>query len=374
MKQYIYKIALLLLLTTSISCNKKETPSNFIEDLKDQKIAKIIQDNLNGFPNKTQIAIALIDNDKTEYIGIVNNNNHFQTIENKNNLFEIGSITKVFTGILLADLVQKGHASLDEELKDIYSFQLKEGEDIQLVQLANHTSGLPRRPSNFNTLPNYNPNDPLATYNIEALEDYLKTKITLENPIGTIEEYSNIGFTILCDVLIKKTGRTYENLLQETILKPLSMHNSSTLIDNIDKSLLVSPGLNPNGDTTLNWNFTNITAGIGGIKSSLIDLEKFVYQNFKNAPLYNLPQTLTNVSGENEEGKIGFGLGWNIVETNQIKLLKHDGGTFGYVSELQIDKKSKKGVIVLSNVSLNNPNKGQISTICTSLLEYIYKN
>ncbi|WP_051263832.1 serine hydrolase domain-containing protein [Tenacibaculum ovolyticum] len=368
MKHYIYKIAFLFIFFL-ISCNDEEPkiePTDFTTEIADKNKAALIKENLTNFPNSTEISIAIIDNNETDYIGVLKKNDVFQIANNKNNVFEIGSITKVFTSILLSDAINKGKASLSETLQEQFNFTLKNGGNIQLSQLANHTSGLPRVPTNYDAAPDFNPIDPFASYTPNLLEDYLKNEIVLKNEIGSKFEYSNLGASLLGYILSKKAGKTYENLLQETILTPLQMNNSTTELSNIDPNLLVS-GLDENGNISPNWNFTNTSVAAGGIKSSVADLEKFIHKNFEEDDVYNLPQTITYSHDEHQ----GLGLGWFITGDADFTILFHNGNTGGYSSALAIDKKNKKAVVVLSNVPSKSPNFEQINTMCTSLLKYI---
>jgi len=116
MKQYhIYKTALILSLFF-MSCGSDDTMADIPKDPFSGEIKSIIEDNTNGFPDNTQLSIAIIDQEKTEYIGVIKKGNTLELIDNKDKIFEIGSITKVFTSILLSDLVNKQQAVLDETL------------------------------------------------------------------------------------------------------------------------------------------------------------------------------------------------------------------------------------------------------------------
>ncbi len=367
MKQYLYKTVFIFILFL-ISCSdddSKDEINDFTTQISDKEVAQIIKKNVVNFPNNTQISIAIIDNEKTEYIGIIKKDDVFQIADNKNKIFEIGSITKVFTSILLSDLIRKEQATLSETLQNQFDFTLKNGGDIQLLQLANHTSGLPRITTNYETV-DFNPKDPYANYTPELLEAYLENEVVLNNSIGTKFEYSNLGMGLLGYILSEKAEQTYEDFIQKVIFQPLQMTNSTTLLSNVNETQLVS-GLDANGNTTSNWNFTNASVGAGGIKSSIIDLEKFTRKNFEDDSVYNLPQTPTYTI----DNGLTIGLGWHILNDEGFTILFHTGGTGGYRSILTMDKNNKKAVIVLSNVSAFNVNHEQIDQLCLSLLENI---
>lgn len=278
--------------------NKKAT-SNLEGKIKSTKIREIIEKNVLFFPNYTQISIGLITENSTEYIGIIRKNDTLQIINNQNNIFEIGSITKVFTSVLLSDFIAKKQASLSENLAEQFSFKLKEGGEITLQQLANHTTGLERMPSNFRVAKS-NRNNPYVSYTPALLKKYLLEDIKLKNNIGKKSEYSNLGTGLLGYVLTQKSKKSYEEILQERIFKPLKMTNSSSDLTKINQNLLIK-GLDKKGNKTSNWDFTDALIGAGGIKSSVLDLEKFVRKNFENDVVYNLPQKPTFTISKKEK-------------------------------------------------------------------------
>ena len=365
-------IKLLTLVATSCmlllsSCiNEVEIESTLKSEIDNREYAKIIEKNVAGLPENTQISIGIFDGSSTEYIGVLNDNKVFRRIDNEDKIFEIGSITKVFTGICLSNLIASNEATLTENLQNQFNFLLKEGGAISLLQLANHTSGLPRLPTNDNEITDLDLNDPYADYGFSHLKSYLQNHITINAPSGTEYEYSNLGMGVLGYILAKKKEISYEALLKSLIFEPLQMANSTTLIGNVDASELIL-GQYDNGETALNWEFTEVTSGLGSIKSSIVDMEKFVRKNFEDDSIYNLAQVSTFDRGN------GFfvGLGWNIQEFNDHKLLFHGGGTGGYHSFLLMDKDDKKAVIVLSNVSGVGRDVGRMEELAVDLFEEI---
>ncbi len=325
--------------------NSINTPKTLKDDIENQEFVTIIEDHLSGVPKNVQVAIAIINNESTEYLGVYNNNNVLRGIDNADKIFEIGSITKVFTGICLSKLAGLNKVTFDETLQNQFDFPLKEGGDITLLHLATHTSGLPRLPNNSDEVEGLDLNDPYALYNQDHLHSYLQNHIVLNSEIGTAHEYSNIGMGMLGYILANKIDTSYEELLQNQIFEPLQMSNSTTLLANVDKTKLIT-GLDKEGNPVQNWNFTDIMAGTGSIKSSVIDLEKFAQKNFEDDIVYNFPQS-TLVDLDQDQG---IGLGWYILEKNGNRLLNHSGETGGYSSLLVIDKNHKKAVIVLSNI------------------------
>lgn len=351
-----------------MACNSQENKkgtSNLKGKIKDATIKKIIEKNILLFPNSTQISIGLISENSTEYIGFFKKNDTLKITNNKNNIFEIGSITKIFTSILLSDFIDKKEAFLNETLAKQFKFTLKEGSKITLQQLANHTAGLERMPSNFKNSVTIKEN-PYVFYTPKLLKKYLLKDIKLKGNSGEKSEYSNLGAGLLGYILTQKSNKTYEELLQERIFKPLKMTNSSSELNKISQNLLIK-GLDKNGKETSNWSFTDALVGAGGIKSSIIDLEKFVRKNFEDNVVYNLLQQPTFTFSKTKK----IGLGWFILSKNNI--LFHNGGTSGYKSSLAILKEEKKAVVILSNVSAFHKNARKIDALCLNLLK-ILKN
>ncbi|WP_375562745.1 serine hydrolase domain-containing protein [Bernardetia sp. OM2101] len=355
------KILLLLISLNLISCTKNDVlPSTLGSDISNKKYVEILENNLSTLPNNAQVAIALVHNGNTDYLGVTNQNNELIKTDNADKIFEIGSITKVFTSICLAEMVTSNEVSLTETLQSQFDFPLRTGGDITFQQLANHTSGLPVIPTNSNEIQNLNLEDPYAVYSYDNLKSYLQNHIILNATSGTKYEYSNLGAGILGYSLAKKRSSTFEELLQSTIFQPLRMHNTTTLIEQVDATKLVEPR-DINGQVVSHWNFAETLSGGGSIKSSVTDMAKFIQKNFENDVVYNLPQVKTFKNEDN----LHIGLGWYIYQDDEFTIYTHDGGTGGFSSMLMLDKNKKIGVIVLSNVEDYH---NSISPLCNDFI------
>ncbi|AXG68911.1 D-alanyl-D-alanine- carboxypeptidase/endopeptidase AmpH [Kordia sp. SMS9] len=334
------------------------------------EIAKVIGENAALFPNNTQLSIALIDGETTKYIGIIRQNDSLQHIDNKDAIFEIGSNTKVFTSLLLSHQIHAGNLQLNDKLVNVLPFSMEnspeKATEITLQMLSNHTSGLPRLPQNIFPLLEKNMANPYKDYTVEMLHEYLKSEFTLDNEPGKVSAYSNLGAGLLGYVLTEKTKKTYEDLLQETILKPLGMSHTTTLLSKIDASQLVK-GLQPDGTETSNWDFTDALVGAGGMKSNVVDMEKFIRKNFEDDTIYNVPQQATIDINK----MVQMGLGWHIVTKEGKTVLFHNGGTGGYLSCMIVDKKNKKAALLLSNVSAFSPQGPNIDNLCFTLISLL---
>src|SRR5687768_14330253 len=130
-------------------------------------------------------------------------------------VFEIGSITKVFTAILLADMADRGEVKLDDpvarHLRAGVKVPERNGKAITLIHLSEQTSGLPRMPDNMKPA---NPLNPYADYTAEQLFEFLG-RYQLTRDIGAEFEYSNLGVGLLGQALAMRAGKSYEALVKE---------------------------------------------------------------------------------------------------------------------------------------------------------------
>jgi serine-type D-Ala-D-Ala carboxypeptidase/endopeptidase len=147
---------------------------------------------------------------------------------NGDTIFEIGSATKVFTSLLLADMVQHGEVALDDSVTQYLApsffpvrIPKRNGRCITLIDLATHTSGLPRLPA----MSPKNRDNPYADYSVQQLYQFLDA-YQLTRDIGSQYEYSNLGGGLLGHVLARRAGMDYESLVRSRICGPLGMNST----------------------------------------------------------------------------------------------------------------------------------------------------
>ncbi|MEM6684160.1 MAG: serine hydrolase domain-containing protein [Bacteroidota bacterium] len=362
---------LMLFFLSVLQTHAQEKAINAIDTTKvKDTVAKEIAEAVANFSNNTQLSIALIDGTSTQYIGVIRKNDSLQSIDNKEAIFEIGSNTKVFTSLLLSNQIHTNDVQLEDAMSNLLPFSLenspKEAASITLQMLANHSSGLPKLPQNIFPLLQENMANPYKEYTVALLHTYLKNEIKLDHTPGEVSAYSNLGAGLLGYILTEKTQESYEDLLQAQILQPLGMNHTTTDLSKVDRAKLVL-GLRPDGTETSNWDFTDALVGAGGMKSNVVDMEKFIRKNFQDDIIYNLPQQPTIKVNET----VQVGLGWHIISKDGKTLLFHNGGTGGYLSCMIIDKEHKKAALLLSNVSAFNPQGSKIDKLCFSLMELL---
>jgi len=363
----LFLTAIIFCFNTSCAQDIAKAKSSLASEIGNDEVANLITQNAELFPNNTQLSIALIDGDKTTYIGIKRDHDELLTTRNEEAVFEVGSISKVFTSILFSKQLASNSLSADDKMLSFLpsNEDASDGsKEITLKMLANHTSGLPRIPLNMLPVMMADQSNPYKNYTEELLKDFYQGEIILDNAPNTTYAYSNLGAGTLGYILSKKAEMTYEELLQQDILQPLGMTSSSSILSQIESSKLVS-GLNPDGTETSNWDFTDAAVGAGGIKSNATDMEKFIRKNFEDDAVYNLPQQSTFTVSAN----LKIGLGWHISIDSDTELLWHNGGTGGYRSCMVLDKKSKKAVLILSNVSAMGRESEKIDNLCFELMK-----
>jgi CubicO group peptidase (beta-lactamase class C family) len=312
------------------------------------------------FPNGTQVSIAIIENGIPKFYGIKRENDSILSFDNHQNVFEIGSITKVFTSTLLADFVIEKKLNLDEEINEFLNFPLKNNVKISFKQLANHTSGLPNLPSNIvKSWENFK--NPEKDYNEEKLKEYLMDSLELTQNPGMKYEYSNLGVGLLGYVLCQVDNTNYENLLKTKIFSKYRMSSSTTVRGMIKNGLI--KGINSQGKEVPNSDFS-VLMGASGVLSTTEDLSKFAVAQFDNS---NKELTLTRLRTFDINDNLSIGLGWFIYNS----FYWHGGNTEGYTSSMYMDTKKEIGIIILSNVSLYNINTRNIDELSYSLLSLL---
>lgn len=325
-----------------------------------------IYENTKDFPEETELAIAFINNDQVTYHGIKRVKDTIVYANNSKNVFEIGSITKVFTSTLLSNFVLQKKINLNDPIQDYFDFPLK-SKNIKVLELANHTSGLPRLPTNLN-LSAVNPFNPYSKYGESDLKSYLSDIMEVNNDTDKNYEYSNLGTGILGYLLETQSKSTYESLLEKYITTKYKMTSTTTDIEKVKSQLVV--GRDGSGNVTQNWDLNALVAA-GGILSNVEDLSKFVIAQFnpKNKELELTRESTFDIP------KYGMkvGLAWNIVQPEpNVSWHMHNGGTGGYSSILAMDVEKKTGIVILSNVSSFHMNARNIDQLCMFLMKNQY--
>jgi len=295
------------------------------------------------------LAVAIIDSGDQNFVitGLANKDTSKQIDENS--LFEIGSITKTFTAIILADMVIKGEVSLHDPVAKYLPKNVDmpdyDGTEITLKDLATHSSSLPSLPDNFNPV---DPENPYVDYTPELIYAFL-SGYKLTKPIGSEVVYSNLGMGLLGHVLELRSGQSYDKLVTERILKPLNMSNTYMTIPD-DKKPDFASGHDVAGDLIKHWDFS-VLAGAGAIRSNIVDMARYLKANMGliETPLAKAMAMSHKIQKPFDGNNNFVGLGWITQKNNTQKMIWHNGGTYGSRSFLGFDPDSKRGVVVLAN-------------------------
>lgn len=266
-----------------------------------------------------------------------------------NSVFEIGSITKVFTGTMLAQMTLEGRVSLDDPVAKYLPPTVKvperSGIRITLGHLSTQNSGLPRMPSNFQPRDGKNP---YADYSQEQMYSFLSGYSLPRDP-GAQVEYSNFGVGLLGHVLSRAANMSsYESLVQQRILAPLGMtHSAITLTPWMRDHLAL--GHDASGDVTPNWDLPTF-AGAGALRSTAWDMLKFVAAaaDTSRGPLAGALAFAERPRAPMTP-QMQIGLNWITRATPNDSVVWHNGGTGGYRTFAGVSPRRRVGVVVLTN-------------------------
>jgi CubicO group peptidase (beta-lactamase class C family) len=265
-------------------------------------------------------------------------------------VFEIGSVSKVFTSTILADMVRKGEVKLDAPAQTYAPAGMvlpkRGGKEITLANLSEQNSGLPRMPTNFTPA---SADNPYADYSLAQLNDFL-AHYELPRDIGSTFEYSNLGVGVLGNLLANRAGKSYETLVQERVLRPLGMTMSGiTLTPAMQKAM--ARGHTQTGDVAANWDLPTL-AGAGALRSNMTDMLKFLDANL-GPPKNDLERAMRDAQAPRaptDQPNMQVGLNWLSLKTKSgVEIVLHDGGTGGFGSFIGFDPKRGVGVVLLGN-------------------------
>lgn len=252
--------------------------------------------------------------------------------------FLLGSITKQFTATAILQLQEKGKLSVDDQIKK-YIPDYSHGEKITIHNLLTHTSGIP----NFTSFPEYTKTMMLPSPAEKTIERF-KNKPLEFNP-GDKFSYSNSGYILLGYIIEKVSGKSYEEIIDENIFKPLNMNDSGygknrPLIKNR------AAGYSRGKDGLVNASYIDMSIphGAGALYSTVEDLytwDRALYTE-KLLSQSSLEKMFTPFKGN-------YGYGWGVSELFNRKRISHGGGINGFVTNISRYTDDDACIIVLSN-------------------------
>lgn len=306
-------------------------------------IEDIVQPYLNHEATKA-LSIAVYNKGEVSYYnyGICSDKNPVPPTNQS--IYEIGSISKTFTAAVLVQMVQEGKVEYDDPISKYLPKEVVNWSDsvnITLVELATHQSGFPRLPDNHLKRTLLNMDNPHKNYSEQDLYDFLKT-YQPKPKSERVVSYSNLGMGLLGHILAKINESSYDELIQNNIVKPLNMINTYAAF----KEDTQIAGHNGYGKPTSQWEFQCLH-GAGAVRSNTTDLMKYMITNLQAQ--FPFAETHNHLADFGEKNKIG--LAWITIHTKDtnLELLFHNGGTGGYRSALLFSKEKQIGVVVLAN-------------------------
>ncbi|WPP49767.1 serine hydrolase [Catalinimonas niigatensis] len=352
MKHYLNILSIFLIALIAFQC-QESAEQTYEEGLPKEVVESIEKRIAEGMT--PSIAIALIDSSGVQYFNFGKTAEGGKPVD-ENTIYEIGSISKVFTGILLAQQVLDGDIKLDDDistlLPDSISVPTMGGTAITFGHLSDHTSGLPRMPDNFAPA---NPNNPYADYSVEQMYTFVSTYEPVR-AVGAEYEYSNFAQGLLGHMLAEHQNTTYEDLMVQTIAEPLEMNDTRI---NFTKSMRDHLALGHAGKEVVeNWDIPTL-AGAGGIRSSSSDMAKFISANlgYVNTPL-DKAMEMSHEPRHSKANGMSVGMGWHIKPGTQGDVIWHNGGTGGYRTFVGFVKDAGKGVVLLTNAATDSDDIG----------------
>jgi CubicO group peptidase (beta-lactamase class C family) len=334
------------------------------EEISPDALKQFLRDNIDLDKHRIGIVIGFVDEHGTQIVSYGKLDNGTDADVNADTVFEIGSISKTFTVLLLEDMVARGEMKLDDPvakyLPESVKVPSRNGEQITLLDLATHMSGLPRNPDNLAPTSGLNPfmdySNPFRDYTQEKLYTFL-SKHNLRRDPGAEFEYSNLGMGLLGHAIALKAGTDYESLLVGRICDPLKMPSTRVTLSP-EMMARLARGHNNKGKLVANWDL-GVLVGCGGIRSTANDLLKYVAANvgLTTSPLKPLMLDMQVIRHHNAFDPTGTTRGntampWmdtGVFQPPGMDLLGHGGGTGGYSTFIGFDKKQRRGIVVLSN-------------------------
>ncbi|RBL93326.1 serine hydrolase domain-containing protein [Chitinophaga flava] len=263
-------------------------------------------------------------------------------------LYEIGSITKTFTGTILAHAVLENKVRLSDDIRKYLdgSFPNLEynGHPITLKDLANHTSRIPTVPDDLFSQRGVNLLAPWNDYNEKMFWEALH-RVKPDTISGYKFQYSNLGMSLLGHILARVYKQPYEKLVEKYITQPMKM-GGTTVLPLKDKNELLALKYSSNGYLLPYWHQQAfLPAGIGMV-SNIDDMLNYLsYQIADSDPTIQLTHQPTS---EN------VGLSWGIGNPGTpYKLYEHSGGTYGFTTIIRAFPEAKAGIVILTNTDVD---------------------
>ena len=335
----------------------------------DAEIRKILTERVETYRQSAGIVVGVVEPSGHRMVsaGVIDKSDT-RTMDG-DTVFEIGSITKVFTALLLTDMVERGEVKLDDPITKYLPAEVKVPQHgdrpITLADLATHTSGLPRIPGNLTAK---DPANPYADYTAARLYDFLASYKPVRDP-GAQWEYSNLGTGLLGHILALRAGVDFETLVRTRITQPLKMQNTGIALSPTMKARM-AVGHNVSLAVVPAWDF-QVLAGAGALRSTANDMDSFLDATlgYTKTPLAKAMAAMLAVRRPIKAPDAEQALGWHIIHRAGRELVWKDGGTYGFGTFIGFDPQAKVGVAVLANAFVIGDGQASVDDIGLHLLD-----
>jgi D-alanyl-D-alanine-carboxypeptidase/D-alanyl-D-alanine-endopeptidase len=270
------------------------------------------------------LVLGVVRDGKTAVFGFGETSDGSGKPPDRQTLLRVGSLTKAFTGQVLASLVADGTVKLTDRLQDRIGWNVaipqRPAHQIRLIDLATHSSGLPRE-AERELGP---PDDPFSTLTPELYRNALASDPLVFAP-GTGALYSNFAFDVLSAALSHATGKPYDTLLKERVLDPGALNNTVLSLSADDHTRLLQ-GHSFDGRRLPDVKTPLIASGASGLYSTPDDVLRWLSWHLdrfssKDAEVRLLDHAaylqrdgLSPVFGLDESGRMdAMSLGWIVM-------------------------------------------------------------
>lgn len=302
--------------------------------------------------------IGIVDQDSTYFVEFGSDVKGGKSTLDAEDIFEIGSITKVFTASLVSILVDKGKIKYDDKINNYLpeKFQNPRMDDVSILNLIQHTSGLPVRPYLFG-LKEKDPQNPYGFYEKSELLSFYANLVPKSK--GSFN-YAHTNYGLLEIILEFATKTPFDKLMDDYLFDPIGMDSSFVFFKERKKEVLTN-GYDRAGRITDPWTFASFGAS-EGIKTSASDLIKFMKINLG---IVEHPYASIFAINHNKEVETDFnasiltGRGWQIIDQKKgYDIITHNGKTSGHNAFISFIKETGTGVIILSNSNIGTRDLG----------------
>jgi CubicO group peptidase (beta-lactamase class C family) len=314
------------------------------------------------------VSVGVFKDNQTFYYGYGETKKGNNAIPNSETIYEIGSITKTFTALLMMDYLQSNSLSINNPINNFLPYDVpllaRSNVPIRVRHLLNHTSGLPRLPEDFEA--GMDINNPYKHYDSTKVYNFLKNYRLMVEP-GEVWEYSNLGMGLVGLILERKTHMSYEDLLKVKICTPLGLSKTKITLNSND-SLNYAVGYDAYGTQVPYWDDMNAFKGAGAIRSNAKDMIAYGKNilNYETSLLKTPIDSCLKVTYDNGSTKMASGWIYQTINGNDIVI--HDGGTAGFNSYIVICKSKNVVLVILFS---NGPSSFRANLINQLILEVI---